>query len=144
MHALLFELRPESLEEEGLVAALRKYAAAAHTRDGVAVEVAVEGERPLPPAVEEAAYRIAREALHNVAKHAHASRARVALEFRAGHLWLQIRDDGRGFDPSERARAGVGLSSMRERAEQLGGSLTLDSAPGAGTSLCAELPFQES
>src|SRR5438552_13175197 len=63
MGALLFELRPESLEEEGLVAALRKYAAASHTRDGVTVEVDVEGERRLPPAVEEAAYRIAREAL---------------------------------------------------------------------------------
>src|SRR5439155_6144440 len=74
MRALIFELRPAALQEEGLVSALRKHAAAREGRDAIAVEVAVEDERRLAPHVEEAAYHIAREALHNAVKHARATR----------------------------------------------------------------------
>src|SRR5439155_15702126 len=133
------ELRPESLEQEGLAAALRKYAAAREARDGLTVEIVAEDERRLAPQHEEAAYRIVREALHNVVKHARARRARVRLRFRPAALELEVHDDGQGFDVSA-MRSGLGLTSMRERAEQLGGSLDVQSSPGRGTTVSARLP----
>ena len=139
MRALIFELRPAALQEEGLVSALRKHAAAREARDGIAVEFVAEDERRLAPQHEEAAYRIVREALHNVVKHARARRARVRLRFRPAALELEVHDDGQGFDVSA-MRSGLGLTSMRERAEQLGGSLDVQSRPGRGTTVSARLP----
>ncbi len=144
MRALIFELRPAALQEEGLVSALRKHAAAREARDGIAVEFAVEHERRLPPDCEEAAYRIVREALHNIVKHARASAVRVRLDFQPDRLCLEVRDNGQGFDVAAVAGRGMGLTSMRERAEQLGGSLTIESGPGRGTAIRAELPVPKS
>ncbi len=139
MRALIFELRPAALQEEGLVSALRKHAAARQARDGVVVDVAVQEERRLPPNCEEAAYRIVREALHNVVKHARATHVAVQLDFQPGRLMIEIRDNGQGFDAAAAAGRGLGLTSMRERAEGLGGILAIESTVGVGTTIRAEI-----
>lgn len=138
---LVYELRPPALDELGLVGAIREIAAQ-YTRNGLRVSVEAPEELPLlPAAVEVAAYRIAQEALTNVARHAAAGACvvRVALDRAAGALHLGIRDDGNGISPG-RAR-GVGLSSMRERAGELGGSCVVESPATGGTFVRATLPY---
>jgi signal transduction histidine kinase len=141
MRALIFELRPESLAEEGLVAALEKQAAALQARRGIAVRAALVAEPDAPLAVKEALYRIAQEALHNTVKHARARAVDLALEASPGELVLRVSDDGRGFDPGGDFPGHLGLRSMRERAAALGGALELESAPGRGTRLRARIPL---
>ena len=129
-------LRPPVLDELGLVPSLRETAA---QYGGNALHVSVrapEGLPPLPAAVEVACYRIAQEAMTNVVRHAGAGRCTVGLELEGSVLRLEVGDDGRGM----RAGRGVGLSSMRERAEELGGTLAVEGAPGGGTVVRAELP----
>jgi GAF domain-containing protein len=140
MRALIFELRPESLETEGLVAALEKQLAATRARHGLDVAADLSGEPAAALEVKEAAYRIAQEALHNVVKHAQAKSVRVALSADSGGLRLTIADDGRGFDASASFPGHIGLQSMRERAERAGGSLEIESAPGKGTTITARFP----
>jgi signal transduction histidine kinase/integral membrane sensor domain MASE1 len=149
MRALLLELRPEALARAPLEELLRTQVALTAARTGVPVEAALDPAPPLPPDVRAALYRIAQEALNNVAKHAAASR--VAVRLRAapgppaappepGAVTLQVVDDGRGFD---RARAGagrLGLGSMRERAAGIGATLRLRTRPGAGTALTVTWP----
>jgi signal transduction histidine kinase len=136
-------LRPPVLDELGLVAAIRRHAAAfdhSGPEPRLAVEVDAEhGIEPLPAAVEIAAYRIALEALTNVARHAQAHSCHIGLR-RADFLELDIADDGRGLP--ERYRSGVGLSSMRERAAEVGGQCQITSRPGMGTLVSARLPLQ--
>jgi len=101
-------------------------------------------ERPPPPEVGMALYRIAREALVNVRKHAHAGKVDVLLAERDGGYFLRIRDDGRGFDAREPARVRrghLGFQAMRERAELAGGWWRIDSAPGAGTVVECWVPW---
>jgi signal transduction histidine kinase len=140
LRALIFELRPEALEQEGLVAALEKQAAAMRARYGIAVEAdlpaAVEASQP----VQEALYRIAQEALHNIVKHARASRVTVAVGREGGAVTLRIGDDGVGFDPTGSFPGHLGLRSMAERAEKLGGSFAIESAPGAGSTIRVAIP----
>jgi signal transduction histidine kinase len=141
MRALIFELRPESLEQEGLCAALEKHAASLRARYGLSVDFS--GEEPdAPLATKEAAYRIAQEALHNVTKHAHAAHVGLRLTCEADDLVLEVQDDGAGFDPTASFPGHLGLHSMRERAERLGGHLTITSAPNQGTRLRATLPLK--
>jgi signal transduction histidine kinase len=141
MRALIFELRPESLEQEGLCAAFEKHAASLRARYGLSVDLS--GEEPdVALATKEAAYRIAQEALHNVTKHARASHVALRLTCDAGHLVLEVQDDGAGFDPSASFPGHLGLQSMRERAERLGGSLDITSTPGQGTRIRATLPLR--
>jgi signal transduction histidine kinase len=90
--------------------------------------------------VEQELYRVAQEALNNVLKHAHASRATVRLETCADRAVLEVTDDGVGFEAGLRGGDGYGLPGMRERAERLGGTLTVESAPGAGTRVRVEVP----
>ncbi|GAA1578846.1 hypothetical protein GCM10009789_35650 [Kribbella sancticallisti] len=131
---VVHDLRPPSLDELGLVGAVRSAAG------GLALPVAVIADEPLPAmsaAVEVAAYRIAVEALTNTARHAQASRATVRI--RADEvLVVEVVDDGRGLGVA--GSPGVGLGSMRERAEELGGSLTVTTGAGAGVVVRAELP----
>jgi signal transduction histidine kinase len=140
MRALIFELRPESLETEGLLAAIEKQGASISARHNVAFELNATDEPDCSLAAKEALYRIAQEAMHNVVKHAGASSVRTRLERTNGALVLSVRDDGRGFDPASSFPGHVGLHSMRERAEKLGGTLTIESELGRGTTVVARLP----
>jgi signal transduction histidine kinase len=136
MRALIFELRPQALENEGLALALQKHADAVRARSGLNVHLAVQGDRRLPIDHEEALYQIAREALHNVVKHAQAHDAWVDLDLASDEVTLAIRDNGRGFDLAKlRAGGGshIGTSTMRERAEAIHGRLNITSELGSGT-----------
>jgi signal transduction histidine kinase len=120
---LVYELRPPALDELGLEKAIRAYVVQ-HYPDSPRIHVeGIEGLPPLPAAVEVAAYRIALEGITNVIRHAHASEAAVHIDIDRDSLVVEIMDDGIGFpDPIP---IGVGLTSMRERAEELGGNLDL-------------------
>jgi|GEM_PF-943268 len=144
MRALIFELRPESLENEGLVIALTKQAESVQARHGIAVTTDLGTEPPFSIDIKEALYRIAREALHNIVKHANASHVILNMSQDAAMIHLDVRDDGKGFDPLGDYPGHLGLHSMRERVERLGGALTIDSAPGDGTRIAVHIPFQPS
>jgi signal transduction histidine kinase len=142
---LVYGLRPPALDDLGLIGALRE-SAAQYSAKGLRVSVeAPESLPPLSAAVEVAAYRIAQEALTNVVRHAEASTCTVSLAIDgSGALCVEVRDDGRGIPgPQENSsvRAGVGLTSMRERASELGGSLLVEPLPEGGTRVCARLPL---
>jgi signal transduction histidine kinase len=145
MRALIFQLRPMTLQEEGLLSALKKHLNAVHSRDGSMVELQVTGSaRRLPAPIEDASFRIIQEALNNVIKHARSERARVELDFEAASLRLSVIDTGVGFDPSARRQSGkLGMTSMRERAESAGGTLRIESVPGQGTSVRVEFPVPD-
>src|SRR5512132_944737 len=143
MRALIFELQPGALAEEGLVAALAKQASALSAREGLAVEVDGPAERlPLGPEVEEQLYRLGQEALANVVKHARASSTKVRIAAEDGTVSIAVSDDGRGFDPAAVGREHFGLRSMRGRVADLGGRLEVTSALGRGTILRVEVPAQ--
>jgi len=140
---LVHGLRPPALDELGLVGALRRLAETIGA-DGGGPRIAVDvpAELPaLPAAVEVAAYRIVQEALTNVVRHADADRACVRLAVDDETLTVEVVDDGRGL-PAEMV-AGVGLTSMRERAEEMGGTCRVEAAPGGGTRAVAVLPLPE-
>lgn len=140
MRLLVHELRPPTLEEEGLVGALRLRLSAVERRAGLEATITVEGRVDLPPPIEEALYQIAREALNNSLKHAFASRIVVRLRAEDGLVEMTVSDDGRGFDPrAAEASGGLGLTTMRERAEALGGTLSINSAPERGTTVAVHL-----
>jgi signal transduction histidine kinase len=135
---LVYDLRPPALDELGLVSAVREHVQQYENVNGLGVAVEGPAHLPLlPAAVEVAAYRIAVEALTNVARHARARSCviRFALD---DALRVEIRDDGIGFTPQ--ARVGVGLTSMRERAAELGGTCVVERAPEGGTRVVARLP----
>jgi Signal transduction histidine kinase len=142
---LVYALRPPALDELGLVMALREGAMQYNQQgiNGLNITFdAPENLPPLPAAVEVAAYRIAQEALTNVVRHAEARtcRVRLRLDESLGLLCVEVQDDGKGL--LIQRRAGVGLHSMRERAEELGGTLTITSLSTGGTSVLARLPCQ--
>ena len=142
---LVYGLRPPALDDLGLLGALRE-SAAQYTAKGLSVSVdAPEGLPPLSAAVEVAAYRIAQEALSNVSRHAGENACTVSLAVDAsGVLCLEVHDDGSGMpDPAAGSPAGVGLTSMRERAGELGGSLVVVALPEGGTCVRARLPLPE-
>jgi PAS domain S-box-containing protein len=142
LRRLAFELMPPSLDRDGLVSALREYwAHLDEDRILLVVEDEVSSEPPLP--FSEAAFRIAQEAIRNAREHADPGRITVRIGAGADGLWGQIRDDGRGFDVAtvggpEEGRSG--LSSMRERAAMFGGTTSITSEPGGGTTVEFWLP----
>lgn len=140
MRALIFELRPESLESEGLLAALEKHAAALDARHGIQVEDDLREEPEVSLQAKEALYRIAQEALHNTVKHARARKVGIKLSCDDGLVCVEISDDGVGFDAREDFPGHLGLRSMRERVARLGGALEIRSEPGSGTTVRASLP----
>ncbi|MFN8621528.1 MAG: GAF domain-containing protein [Chloroflexota bacterium] len=140
MRSLIFELRPGSIERDGLEQALRTHAAAVESRVGLPIELSAALDERLPLEVEETLYRIAQEALHNIVRHAGASRAWVSVERHGSVARLVVRDDGRGFDPGTIPEGHLGVAGMRARAERVGGSFRLTSVPGAGSSVTVELP----
>lgn len=133
MRALIFELRPESLESEGLVAAIEKQAASLHARHRIVVNSSLCDEPAIPLPVKEAVYRIIQEGLHNVVKHARATRVDLRLECDDIEVRFDIRDNGVGFDPTGDFPGHLGLQSMRERAARLGGQVEIESAPRTGS-----------
>lgn len=144
MRALILELRPESLESEGLVAVLDKQVVALRTRHPLLIDTDLGDEPAASGEVKQTVYRIAQEALHNAVKHARATRAELTLRASAEELELAVRDDGVGFDPNGSFPGHLGLRSMCERAATLGGTLEIDSAPGAGTTIRARIPAHDS
>jgi signal transduction histidine kinase len=133
MRALIFELRPDSLEREGLVAALTRQAAALRARHKLAVHTDFHEEPLLSFEAKEALYRIAQESLNNTVKHAQAERVDIRLGVRQGEVTLELMDDGVGFDPQAEYSGHMGLNSMHERAAQIGGILEIVSEAGQGT-----------
>jgi PAS domain S-box-containing protein len=142
---VLTDMRPPGLEELGLLAALREHAEQVAQRSGLELEVrGTEPQPRLAPATEIALFRVAQEALTNIVKHAHASAASIALEAERGRVRLMITDNGAGFDagtqPAATGSRGMGMASMRERAEAVGGRPRIESAPGRGTRVIVEVP----
>ena len=139
---LALELRPAALDDFGLVPALERLAATVGEQTGVHVdlEARLDGER-LPSEVETTVYRIVQEALTNVAKHADAARVSVVVRRDERGVVTLVEDDGKGFD-TDRASAGLGLVGMRERVALVGGRITVEAVPGAGTTLVAEVPVR--
>ena len=140
MRSLVFELRPAELGADGLAATLRKHVDVLRRVHDVEIELDLSGGPDLRPAVEQTVFRVAQEALANALKHARPARVDVRLGRVDGHVRLVVADDGSGFDPLG-AKAGrrLGLLSMRERAEAVGGRLRIDSLPGHGTTVALEV-----
>jgi len=142
MRSLIFELRPAELEGEGFVATLEKHVDVLKRVYQREITFRDDGYQPLPPESEAKLFRIAQEALNNAIKHSDASTITVTSTVSAGLAKIVVSDDGKGFDPSAvdlRARR-LGLTSMEERSEELGGSLTIDSSP-SGTRVTVEVPL---
>jgi len=137
---LIQELRPAALKGTGLAGALRDYALDWANHNGIEADVRVQGERPLPLDTEQTLFRIAQEALANVARHSQASKAEISLIYDAGSIGLTISDDGQGFDVNKK-QPGLGLRSMRERAELLQGTLVIVSTFGRGTKVLVKSPY---
>lgn len=140
MRALIFELRPDSLAQEGMVAAIGRQVAATQARYGVRVVANLCDEPDVSLDTKEAVYRIAQESMHNTVKHARATRIDVKLMVDDGSLRLEIADNGQGFDPEGEFPGHLGLKSMRERARDLGGTLEIASEPGGGTIVTLRVP----
>jgi signal transduction histidine kinase len=137
---LIKALRPAALADKGLLGILLAYTQEWAERTGILVDLRAQGERPTPLDVEEAFYRVAQEALTNVARHSGAARVELQLTWTAGSLEMTVRDDGRGFVVAESAGKGLGLASMRERVEALGGALAISNEV-SGTRLEARAPL---
>jgi signal transduction histidine kinase len=144
MRSLIFELRPGSIERDGLEKALQTHVAAVEGRVGLAVVLEVELDERLPLEIEEAFYRISQEALHNVVRHAHAAQSTVRVWRQGAIACLVVSDDGRGFDPSAVPAGHLGIAGMIARAERLGGSATVTSTIGGGSRMEAQVPLEAS
>ncbi len=142
MRAMIFDLRPEALAVEGLVAALRRQAASIEARHQIAVEAQFDSEPLISLTSKEALYRIAQEALHNVVKHARASNVSLSLLHSTDVVSLKIQDDGRGFVSDSDFPGHLGLTSMRERATRAGADMFVESAPGEGCTIAVSLPVR--
>jgi len=142
MRSLISALRPADITQQGLIPALRHHLGALKSQQGLNVALNVIGEPHLSPEQAERLFRVIQEALNNVAKHAHTNEANVTMRFEEFQTLVQIEDEGQGFVPEEtQARTGhIGLSTMCERVEMMGGTLTIDSRPGEGTRVLVEIP----
>lgn len=146
MRSLIFQLRPASLEEQGLAVAIQKHLDALHSRENVRFDLEVMGESRLSNEHEQMLYRIVQEATNNVVKHANATEAHIKLIIGEDQANLSIEDNGTGFDmvaaiTRNQERKSLGLTSMRERAELAGGKFQLESSPGQGTTVRVTVPL---
>lgn len=146
LRSLSHELRPTVLDDLGLMPALDFLAKGISKRTGIPISVDGTGEGRLPSPVEIALYRIVQEGLTNVAKYARATRVRIGVQQTEQHVRCSLRDDGVGFNLPDvlarRGERGIGLVGMRERAETLGGTLRIRSAPGQGTEILVTIPLE--
>jgi signal transduction histidine kinase len=141
---LAVELRPSALDDFGLVPAVERLASTVSEQSGTVVDVEAQlGAARLPAETETVLYRIVQESLTNIVKHAAAARVSITLVRKGGSAVVVVEDDGSGFDPSGLRVGALGLSGMRERVALVGGRLTVESSPGAGTTLVAEVPAGE-
>jgi ligand-binding sensor domain-containing protein/signal transduction histidine kinase len=138
MRTLLMELRPSSLEEARLSELLNQLAESIASRARVKISVEVDESVQAPAELKVAMYRIAQEALNNVAKHAKAGQVEIGLKRENGTLRLQIKDDGCGFEDADQPADRLGLEIMRERAEATGGEISIESREGRGTQITAQ------
>jgi len=139
---LAVQLRPKALDDFGLVPALERLVQTFSESSGISVELEAQiGQERLPNDVETTVYRIVQEALTNVVKHAQASRVSILLVRRDATVTAVVEDDGRGFDPAAAGEDSLGLEGMRERVELHEGRLTVETAPGSGTTLRVEVPL---
>jgi two-component system sensor histidine kinase UhpB len=139
---LSHRIRPARLEERGLVAAVRDLASQSGFPVVVQADEDAAGDlRLLGATATVEVYRIIQEALANAAHHSGAQRARVSVARQDGRLTVVVADEGRGFDAAEISESGIGLAGMMERSRLLGGQLTIESAPGAGTRVMVSLPI---
>lgn len=136
---LVHELRPQSNDGQGFADTLKEYALEWSHRSGIELNVAIEGNEELSVETRGTLFRIVQEALANIARHSSASFADVSLDYGTDRVTLIIKDNGHGFDPRAQ-QSGLGLYSMRERAEVLGGSFTVESNPDQGTQIVVTLP----
>jgi signal transduction histidine kinase len=143
MRLLVYELRPQVLRSEGLVGALEQRLEAVERRAGINARMLVEVEIELPADLEEELYYISTEALNNALKHTKASEVVLSLRADEGSLLLEVKDNGQGFDQElARSKGGMGLASMGERVEKIGGILSIQSERDVGTSIRVSVPFQ--
>ncbi|WIG60051.1 MAG: two-component sensor, putative [Ktedonobacterales bacterium] len=140
MRALIFELRPESLASEGIVAALNKQVAVLRTHYKLEVDAQLGEEPNIALECKQALYRIAQETLHNIVKHACAHTVLLRLSMRDDALLLEVCDDGKGFDPTEPFPGHLGIRSIQERTASLDGVCSIESAPAQGTCLRVHIP----
>jgi signal transduction histidine kinase len=141
MRSLIFELRPANLEQEGLAAVLSKHCKTVAERYSLKIEADVKGQRRLSLPIEKALYRVAQEALNNIVKHAQATQVTVTLNTQDNWAYLTVQDNGVGL-PSTRAKPNtLGMTSMRERVEQLDGFFEIGPGPGGvGTQVKVGVP----
>ena len=139
---LAVELRPKALDDFGLVAALERLRDTFSEQTGMRVDLEANVGDRLPSDVETALYRIVQEALTNIVKHAQASAVSIVLARSGRAITAVIEDDGRGFTPRRPAATGSGLLGMGERLALLGGKLKIESSPGAGATIVAEVPLR--
>lgn len=139
---LVHELRPQDMDGQDFSETLKEYAFEWSHRNRIEMNFHVEGNNELPLETREILFRIAQEALANVARHSSARCTDVSLELGANSATMIVKDDGCGFDPLAH-HDGIGLASMRERTEDLGGSFAIESAPGRGTQIVVTLPLAD-
>jgi signal transduction histidine kinase len=143
VHALSYQLHPSVLDDLGLRRALQAECDRFSRREPIRADLASFDAPPeLPAEVSACLFRIAQEALRNVARHSRASRVRLEVQSSNGGVQMTVKDDGVGFDPWRRARRSLGLASMRERASLVRGKLQLESAPGRGTTVMVSIPLR--
>ena len=140
MRALIFELRPGNIEQDGLLPALKTHTAALQGRIGLPIVVTSDLAERLPLALEEVLYRISQEALHNVVKHAAARQVTLSIDRAGGGVRLRIADDGKGFDAAAVPDGHLGLAGMRARAAKIGASFEVTSEAGRGTTIEVAVP----
>ncbi len=144
MRLMVYELRPLELETLGLAEAIEQRLEAVERRAGLEARLITEGEIELSSEIEEELYRIAQEALNNALKHAMASKVSVTLQAQESTICLVVKDNGQGFDPAEvKDKGGLGLVSMKERAEKIDGQLIVLSTPDEGTEIKITAPLKE-
>jgi signal transduction histidine kinase len=138
---IVWDMQPEQIEKASLVEAVEELAARWSAENRVQVKMNVTGTpRSLPLAAETALLRISQEAMHNINKHAQAKNVNITLSFMEDIFVMDIADDGLGFEPSK-IRNGFGMKTMRDRAEELSGTLTIESEQGTGTAIAVSIPI---
>lgn len=137
---LIQEIHPAALKEKGLAPVLREYVFEWSNRTSIHVDLKVEGEQRLSLEIEQALYRSIQEALANIARHSAANTTTLALDIQPGGVSISISDDGHGFNPDNTPN-GMGLRSIRERVESIGGTFEIKSAVGKGTRLVLQIPL---